>query len=427
MAYFDQLGQVVTVLGTQWGDEGKGKLTDILAEKYNVIARATGGSNAGHTIKVDGQKYVFHLLPSGVLYPKNICVIGNGCVIHFPTLLKELENLAKYNMNVTGRLFVSDQAHIVFDYHQEIDGQQEEQKGGAQVGTTKRGIGPAYTDKMSRIGIRVGDLLFPDQFTAKLKANIAHHRRMYNLDVDFETEAKFYLEELLPQLKPFITDTVGLLETYYKEGRKILLEGANGTHLDIDHGTYPYVTSSSPTIGGICTGTGIGAHYLNDIVGIVKAYTTRVGAGPFVTELEDETGEKIREIGGEFGSTTGRPRRCGWLDLVILRRTIWLNSLTEINLTKLDVLSGLENLNIAVAYDYRGTKLLEPPSDLDILAECKPVYKVMPGFSEDITKCRTFEELPEAARNYVQFIQDELGIPAKTIGVGQGRDEMVWV
>jgi len=193
MAYFDQLGQVVTVLGTQWGDEGKGKLTDILAEKYNVIARATGGSNAGHTIKVDGQKYVFHLLPSGVLYPKNICVIGNGCVIHFPTLLKELENLAKYNMNVTGRLFVSDQAHIVFDYHQEIDGQQEEQKGGAQVGTTKRGIGPAYTDKMSRIGIRVGDLLFPDRFTAKLKANIAHHRRMYNLDVDFETEAKLYI------------------------------------------------------------------------------------------------------------------------------------------------------------------------------------------------------------------------------------------
>lgn len=427
MNYLASLGQVAVVLGAQWGDEGKGKLTDILAEKYKIIVRATGGANAGHTIKVGEQKYVFHLLPSGILYPDTKCVIGNGCVVHFPTLLKELETLKGYNIDVAGRLFVSDQAHIVFDYHQEIDALQEEEKGAQSVGTTKRGIGPCYADKIARMGIRVADLKDEVLFREKLQNNLAYHKRMYQLDFDVENEVRKYRDEILPQIESFITDTVAFLEKAYKDGEFILAEGANGTHLDVDHGTYPYVTSSNPTIGGICTGTGLGAKSFSDIIGIVKAYTTRVGKGPFITELDDELGESIRQKGGEFGSTTGRPRRCGWLDLVILRRSIWLNSLTEINLTKLDVLSGIPELKIAVAYEYNGEKLQYPPSDPKILAECRPVYQAFPGFEGDLMSARTLTDLPENAQKYISFIQDYLGVPIKSIGVGQRRDEMVWV
>jgi adenylosuccinate synthase len=427
MSYVSQLGQTVVVLGAQWGDEGKGKLTDVIAQEYKVIVRATGGANAGHTIKVGDKKFVFHLMPSGILYPDNVCIIGNGCVVHLPTLLEEIAKLKEEGIDVTGRLFISSQAHVVFDYHKEIDGQQEALKGAKKVGTTKRGIGPCYADKINRIGVRVGDLLNENLFRQKLKGNLEWHQKLYDLSqFDAEELVAKYLGEIKPQVADFIDDTVLRLANYYHNGDKILFEGANGAHLDIDHGTYPFVTSSNPTLGGIATGTGIGPRYLNDVVGVVKAYTTRVGSGPFMTELENEIGERIREAGGEFGSTTGRPRRCGWLDLVIMWRTVFLNSLTELNITKLDVLSGLEELKVCVGYKYGDQVFKAPPAEMQVLAACEPIYETLSGWEEDISGCREFSDLPEAAQKYVQFIEDFLMTPIKTIGVGPRRDQMIY-
>jgi adenylosuccinate synthase len=428
MDYVKSLGRVVAIVGSQWGDEGKGKLTDILAENFAVIVRSTGGSNAGHTIKVGEQKFVFHLLPSGILHKTAVCLISNGCVVHLPTLLKEIEKLNAADISVEGRLFLSDRAHLVFDFHQEIDALQEEAKGANKVGTTKKGIGPAYTDKVARVGIRVGDLLDTERFAELFRRNVEMHRRFYAINVDVEAELKLYLEELLPKFKAMITDTTAMLKKYYDAGKNVLLEGANATHLDVDHGTYPFVTSSNPVLGGMATGCGMSPRLITDAIGIVKAYTSRVGEGPFLTELHDELGEQIRERGMEYGSTTGRPRRCGWLDLNLVRASIWLNSLTELNLTKLDVLTGIPELNVAVDYidEATGQVYEIPPADLSLLAKLKPRYQTFPGWTEDLNTARSLAELPENARNYVNFIAEKLGVPVRTIGVGQRRDEMIY-
>jgi len=424
-SYLASLSNGVAVLGAQWGDEGKGKLVDVIAGEYKLIARATGGANAGHTIVVDGVKHVFHLMPSGILYPENTCVIGNGCVVHLQTLLEEIQKLAESGVSVIGRLKISERAHIVFDFHKEIDAWQEDSKGESKVGTTKRGIGPTYSDKMSRIGIRIGDLANKDILTRKLKSLAIRNKRAYKIEIDIQALVAEYLS-LFDSLSEYICDTRQFLWDAQSKGEKILFEGANGSFLDIDHGTYPFVTSSNPTSGGLITGTGVSPQSLNNIIAIVKAYTTRVGAGPFPTELHDELGEQIRKQGSEFGSTTGRPRRCGWLDCVILEAGMRMNGFTEINLTKLDVLSGLQTLKIAIGYSLEAKPLKYLPlleSDFD---NVKVEYVELPGFSEDITKCRKFEDLPLAARNYVLKIEELLGVPVKSIGVGPERDQMIY-
>lgn len=423
--YISSLGKGVVVLGSQWGDEGKGKLVDIIAKDYSVIARATGGANAGHTIVVDGEKHVFHLMPSGILYPENKCIIGNGCVIHLQTLLDEIVRLNDTGVDVEGRLFVSERAHVVFDFHKEIDGWQESQKGDKKVGTTKRGIGPCYSDKMSRIGIRIADLADESVLRSKLEVLRERNSRCFDIDINIDELVRDYTD-LYSQLQAYVTDTRQLLWTYAEQGRKILFEGANGSFLDVDHGTYPYVTSSSPTVGGILTGTGANYSDLTDVIAIVKAYTTRVGAGPFPTELHNDLGEHIRKQGHEFGSTTGRPRRCGWFDSVILKAGMKLNGFTEINLTKLDVLQGLDTIKIANKYildDKEITYLPLHEADFD---RVEVEYIEMPGFTEDITGIRTFEDLPEEAQNYVLKIEEILGVPVKSIGVGPGRDQMIF-
>jgi len=423
--YLAKLGKGVVVLGSQWGDEGKGKLVDVIAKNYKTIARATGGANAGHTIVVDGKKHVFHLMPSGILYPENSCVIGNGCVIHLQTLLEEIENLNVAKINVTGRLFVSERAHVVFDFHKEIDGWQENSKGDSKVGTTKRGIGPCYADKINRIGVRIADLASREILTKKLQVLAERNMRCFKMETNVDALVEEYLA-LFEKLNDYITDTRQLLWDKQAEGEKILFEGANGSFLDIDHGTYPFVTSSSPTIGGMVTGTGVSYSSFSDVIAIVKAYTTRVGAGPFPTELEDDLGDKIREQGHEFGSTTGRPRRCGWLDCVILKAGMQMNGFTEINLTKLDVLQGLDVLKIAVKYTLDGRELKYLPvleCDFDRI---EVQYIEMPGFSEDITACESFEDLPENAQNYILKIEELLNVPVRSIGVGAERNQMIY-
>lgn len=423
--YLASLGKGVVVLGSQWGDEGKGKLVDVIAKNYKVIARATGGANAGHTIVVDGVKHVFHLMPSGILYPENKCIIGNGCVIHIQTLFDEIKKLNETGINVEGRLFVSERAHVVFDFHKDIDGWQEESKGDKKVGTTKRGIGPCYTDKMSRIGIRIADMGIESVLRSKLEILAERNKRCFDIEIDVDALVAEYTS-LFDALRPYVTDTRQMLWDLIESGEKVLYEGANGSFLDVDHGTYPFVTSSSPTIGGIITGTGCNASGLTNVIAIVKAYTTRVGAGPFPTELLDDLGDHIREQGHEFGSTTGRPRRCGWFDAVILKAGIKLNGFTEINLTKLDVLQGLDTIKIANKYVLDGAEIKYLPMQEDDFDRVEVEYVEMPGFEEDITSARSFEELPQAAQSYVLKIEELLGVPVRSIGVGPGRDQMIF-
>lgn len=413
------------VVGGQWGDEGKGKLVDVLAEKYDVIVRATGGANAGHTIYVGDKKIVFHLVPSGMFHKRKICVMGNGMVIHMPTLIEEMETLKKSGVSCKGRLLLSDRSHLVFEYHKIIDRLQEEMKGGKKVGTTGRGIGPAYADKTSRIGIRAGELLDFAAFSEHYRQNLNMLKKMYGFDHDGEAELK-QIKKILPYILPLITDTASFLErAVIVEHKKILLEGANAILLDIDHGTYPFVTSSNASIGGIISGSGIPPSILSSSIGVMKAYVTRVGSGPFPTELNDETGNRIREIGGEFGSTTGRPRRCGWFDITAARYGIWLNGFTAINLTKLDVLNSLPRLKIGIAYKYNGKKIRAFPSDLRVLESCAVEYRELPGWQEDISAAKTFRDLPKNAQNYVKTIEELIGCPIKFIGTGKGRDALL--
>lgn len=431
--YLKNLGQIVTVLGSQWGDEGKGKLIDIISEEYEVIARAAGGANAGHTIYINDsenpgkkKKFVFHLIPSGIFNENTICVIGNGVSLHLPTLMEEIALLNENGITTHERILISDRSHLLFEYHKIIDELQEEMKGKKKVGTTKRGIGPCYTDKVRRNGIRAYDLLNFEKFKEKYHDNITMLKKMYgNFKYDEASELT-ELEAILEKIKPAIIDSAYFLNKEYSSGKKILIEGANGALLDIDHGTYPYVTSSNSTIGGIITGTGIGATKLDNVIGIMKAYTTRVGAGPFPTELENALGEQIREKGGEFGATTGRPRRCGWYDAVVGRYSVMINGLTEINLTKLDVLSGIETLKIATQYKYNGEYIKSFPAGLDILEEIEIEYIDMPGWKEDISSVSDYNELPENAKKYIEKIEELIDCKITSIGVGVNREDMIF-
>lgn len=426
-----KFGNVCAIVGGQWGDEGKGKLVDILAEKYDMIVRSTGGANAGHTVYVkdatgEYKKYIFHLIPSGVLYPGSINIIGNGCVVHIPTLLDEVKVLKENGIDCNGRVFISDRAHLIFEYHKTVDGLQDEAKGKNKLGTTRRGIGPAYTDKISRVGVRIHELLSFERFEEHLRENVANLQKMYDVNFDFDKELAYY-REILPIIKPYIADTAMMANQAIASGKKILMEGANATLLDVDHGTYPYVTSSNASIGGIISGSGIGATKITSIIGIMKAYSTRVGSGPFPTELENEIGEKLRTKGGEFGSTTGRPRRCGWFDAVAARYSVIINGMTCINLTKLDVLDEMESLKIATAYNYKGQKLASFPASPDILSEVEIEYIELPGWKTSIKNAKSFKELPPNAQAYVQKIEELLGCPVNFIGNGVGRDEMIFI
>ncbi|KAI7822083.1 Adenylosuccinate synthetase [Kickxella alabastrina] len=417
--------KVSVVLGTQWGDEGKGKLVDILAQNIDVCVRCQGGNNAGHTIVVDGVKYAFHMLPSGLVNMDCISIVGSGVVVHLPSFFEELEELEAEGLDCDKRLFISDRCHLVFDFHQIVDGMKEGELGRGSIGTTKKGIGPAYSSKASRSGIRVHHLYHFDEFERRFRTIVAaRHRRYGDFEYDVEAELQRY-RQLAERLRPFVIDSVDFLHLKLKEGKRILVEGANALMLDIDFGTYPYVTSSNTGIGGVCTGLGLPPTKIGKVIGVAKAYTTRVGGGPFPSELTDAVGQKLRDIGAEYGVTTGRPRRCGWLDLVVLRYSNMINGYTTLNLTKLDVLDTFDEIKVAVSYTINGKEITSFPADLDDLAMATVNYITLPGWNQSISKCHTFEELPENCQKYVRFIEKDLGIPIEWIGVGAGREEMI--
>ena len=420
----------IVVVGTQWGDEGKGKVVDLLTAKVDLVVRFQGGNNAGHTLVVDGKQFIFHIIPSGILYEDKKCLIGNGLVVDPEVLLEEIENLKKTGILIgPERLSLSEKAHIIMPYHKAIDLAREAAKGKAKLGTTGRGIGPCYEDKISRSGVRAVDLTEPEILEEKVRENLKEKNFLLEKFLGAEPlEPQPILDSYLAmgeKLAPFITDVSVELEQALKAQKGILFEGAQGTHLDIDHGTYPYVTSSNPVAGTACSGAGIGPKQLHHVVGIVKAYTTRVGAGPFVTELEDETGDYIQEQGKEFGATTGRRRRCGWLDLVVVRDSVRLNGLDSLAITKLDVLTGLKSLKICVGYEIDGERVDSRPASLKRMAACKPLYEELPGWQDNISGAREVDQLPEEARAYIKAIENITEIPASIISVGPGREETI--
>jgi adenylosuccinate synthase len=417
--------QVCAVLGAQWGDEGKGKLVDVLAKRYDIVGRFNGGANAGHTLVVDGKKFAFHLLPCGMLYPGKINIIGNGVVLHLPTMLAELKKLADAGIDYRGRLLISDRAQLLFEAHKILDGRQEDALGGANIGTTRKGIGPCYSSKATRIGVRVGDLANWDVFKKRHEHLIVSLQQQVKFDYDLREE-QTRMKQYYEQIKDMIVDSVSYLNNALKKGKTVLAEGANAALLDIDFGTYPFVTSSPTTAGGICTGLGIPPTKIDSVIGVVKAYTTRVGSGPFPSELIDATGEKLRAIGHELGTTTGRPRRCGWLDIPVLQYSHALNNYQSLNVTKLDVLSDFPELKIGVSYKLDGKRLAPGlmPSTLAQLEKVQIEYETMPGWKSDISKCRTFEELPAAAKAYLRRIEELVGVPVSWVGVGAGRNDM---
>lgn len=422
-------GKVEVVIGAQWGDEGKGRIVDALADRVEVVVRYQGGANAGHTVIAEGEKHVFHLLPSGMLYPGKTCVIGNGVVVDPDQFLQEILELRERRKD-KARLIISESAHVVMPYHKIIDEAEEKRRSkGRKIGTTKRGIGPCYADKVNRIGIRVGDLLAPDLLREKLMENLEIKNllltRIFNeAPISFEGQ----MEKALSwgqQMSPYIGDGAAIVNDALDKGRGVLFEGAQGTLLDIDHGTYPFVTSSSAAAGGACIGSGVGPTRIDRVLGVAKAYCTRVGEGPFPTEDLGPIGNRLREAGGEYGATTGRPRRCGWLDMVALRYAVRVNGLGAIALTKLDVLTGLERLKVCTAYELGGKKHDILPSRLPDLGEVILHYEELPGWNEDISGCRQIADLPEAARAYVRFIEDRCKIPVVLIGVGSGREQTI--
>ncbi|MCD6295255.1 MAG: adenylosuccinate synthase [Deltaproteobacteria bacterium] len=422
----------IVVVGTQWGDEGKGKVVDLLTAGVEFVVRFQGGNNAGHTLEVDDRQFIFHIIPSGILYENKKCLIGNGLVVDPEVLLGEMEGLKKAGITVgPGRLSLSEKAHMIMPYHKALDLARETAKGKDKIGTTGRGIGPCYEDKVTRTGVRAIDLTEPDVLEEKIRTNLKEKNFLLEKFLGASPlEAQPILDHYLTmgqKLTPFITDVSVELDQAVKAGKAILFEGAQGTHLDIDHGTYPFVTSSNPVAGAACAGSGIGPKQIHHVVGIVKAYTTRVGAGPFMTELEDEIGDFIQEKGKEFGATTGRRRRCGWLDLVVVGDSVRLNGLDSMAITKLDVLSGLETLKICVAYEIDGQMVHQRPASLGKTALCKPVYKKMPGWKEDITGARENSDLPTAALDYLSAIEDITGVPISIISVGPGRNDTIVV
>ncbi len=416
----------VVVVGTQWGDEGKGKITDFLSQDAEVIARYQGGDNAGHTIVIDGKKFKLHLIPSGIFFPEKISVIGNGVVINPKSLVTELDYLHQEGVK-TDSLRISDRAHVILPYHIKLDQLQEAAKGDNKIGTTNKGIGPAYMDKAARVGIRIADLLDKDIFAQRLKANLAEKNRLFEKMYECQPLGFDEIFEEYYQygqtIKDYVTDTSVILNDALDAGKRVLFEGAQGVMLDIDQGTYPFVTSSNPVAGGVTIGSGVGPSKINKVVGVCKAYTSRVGDGPFPTELNDETGNRIREVGHEYGTTTGRPRRVGWFDSVVMRHSRRVSGITNLSLNSIDVLSGLPTVKICVAYDLDGKRIDHYPASLEQLKRCQPIYEELPGWEEDITGCRSLDELPEAARNYVRRVGELVGVRISTFSVGPDRDQ----
>lgn len=416
------------VLGTQWGDEGKGKIVDYLAQKADVVIRSQGGNNAGHTVVADGQSFALRLLPSGILFSEKTCIIGNGVVVNPEVLLEEIDGMVKKGVTIS-KLEVSTRAHVIMPYHIRIDEEDEKLRGDDKIGTTKNGIGPCYADKINRVGIRIGDLMDRDVFYQKLKTNLELKNRLfatyYNCEgFDFEEIFTKYMA-LAERIRPYVKDTEYSANQYIKEGKKVLFEGAQATMLDLDHGTYPFVTSSNPTAGGACVGSGVGPRMMSNIIGVVKAYTTRVGAGPFPAEQSNKIGEYLRETGHEFGTVTGRSRRCGWFDSVVVRYAAMLNSLDYLAITRLDILDGLDTINICKGYMYKGIELKEYPESLNILQDVEPVYEELPGWKTDISGCKSYDELPENARYYVERISQLVGVPLGIVSVGPDRSQTI--
>jgi len=418
------------IVGTQFGDEGKGKLVDYLSDKYDIVVRYQGGANAGHTICFDNKSVVLHLIPSGIFHEGCVCVIGNGVVIDPVALLEEIKKVEELGYDVKGRLFISHNAHLIMPYHKRLDSLHEDAQGEQKIGTTGRGIGPSYEDKFARKGIRVVDLLSPDVLQEKLRENLAAKNKLFR---NIYEKEEFDVEELVRDysefdkiIDPYVTNTQLYLSRQLKAGKTVLLEGAQGCLLDVDHGTYPYVTSSNPTSGGACTGSGIAPNYVGKVIGVVKAYMTRVGNGAFPSELFDETGESLCRIGHEFGATTGRKRRCGWIDLVALRYSLTVNGVTEIALTKLDVLDTFEEVKVCTSYMLDGKEIHDFPTDHPTLSRVTPVYKTLKGWMSSNAQARTLDDMRPEARSFVTFLEDELQVPVTFVSVGPGREETVY-
>lgn len=418
--------KVDVVLGTFYGDEGKGKIIDYLGSNADIAVRCSGGNNAGHTIEVDGIKFAFHLIPSGILNKGTIAVIGNGVVVDPKVLIEEMENLKEHGYSADN-LRISDKAHIILPYHVEMDKLLEENRGSNKIGTTARGIGPAYCDKYERCGIRAEDLI-SDRFEELLTININNKNKIFEMygheTVDLEKTLADY-KEYAKILKPYITDTVTLIHNALDEGKKVICEGAQATLLDIDFGSYPFVTSSNPSIGGFCTGSGVGARDIGEVYGVLKAYSSRVGAGPYVTEQNNEIGDTIRELGHEYGTTTKRPRRCGWLDLVALKYAVRLNGITGLAVNHVDTIGKLDNIKLCVAYNCNGKETTDFSTNVDFLNNSYAVYEDFDGNFGDISNCKSFEELPDNAKKYLRRIEEFTGVPVKFIGTGAGREDMI--
>ena len=416
----------LAVLGAQWGDEGKGKIVDLLTPHFSLVARYQGGHNAGHTVYVNGSKFILRLIPSGILHPGVTCVIGNGVVIDPQALFAEVDELQKNGIEVDGRLLVSDKAHLILPYHRDLDLLSEARRGERKIGTTSRGIGPAYEDKIARRGIRVCDLADAKGLEQNVRDNVTARNRLVQ---DTTMDWKPVLDQLLKhaeRMRPMVRDVSVLVNAEMRAGKSMLFEGAQGTLLDIDHGTYPYVTSSNASIGGVCTGLGVPPRAVGTVIGVVKAYTTRVGEGPFPTELSGEMGNRLRESGSEYGAVTGRPRRCGWYDAVAARYAARINGLDALALTKLDVLDGVSEIAICTAYESNGKRLTDFPPDPRLLGQCTPVYETMPGWTAPTRGARTFEALPDAAKRYIAKLEEVSGVRAAIISTGSERDDTIF-
>ncbi|HET6370579.1 MAG TPA: adenylosuccinate synthase [Nitrospiria bacterium] len=419
----------IVVVGTQWGDEGKGKIVDLLSERADVVVRFQGGHNAGHTVVIGDEVIVVHLLPTGILHPGKICIIGNGVVVDPAALIEETESLTARGINVSNRIHVSEAAHLIMPYHKAIEKESEKMKGTRKIGTTGRGIGPTYADKMARIGIRVADLLHPTVFREKLAANLVEMNyfleKLYKVrGFDLEKVYEEYMGHA-QKIRDLITNTPILINRLLDEGKKVLFEGAQGTHLDVDHGTYPYVTSSNSSAGGACTGTGVGPTRIRAVLGVAKAYTTRVGSGPFPTELKDKMGEVLRDRGKEFGATTGRPRRCGWFDAVSVRFAAKINGLTGMAITKLDILDGLDEVKVCTGYRHGGKVYDEMPGQTRILEECEPIYETLSGWKEPTTGITSYAKLPASARDYLDRLSDLTGCTVHLVSTSSRRGDTI--
>ncbi len=418
----------VVLIGAQWGDEGKGKITDFLAKKADIVVRFQGGNNAGHTVVVDNEEFKLHLIPSGILYPDKLCIIGNGVVVDPAVLAKEMQSLKDRGV-ATAKLLIDNRAHVIMPYHRLLDEAEEERKGADKIGTTKRGIGPAYTDKSSRVGLRVIDVIDEEDFPVKLKNNLHNKNELFEkyyhkTPLDYQEMYQEY-SNYAQMLRDYAADCHEIINDAIEQGQNILFEGAQGTLLDLDFGTYPYVTSSHPVAAGACLGAGVGPTKIDKVIGVVKSYTTRVGEGPFPTELHDQLGELIRKQGHEFGTTTGRPRRCGWFDAVIARYSARINGLNYFALTKLDVLTGLPEVKICTGYNLNGEIIKTFPASLKTLAKCEPIYETLPGWQEDISNAKTVADLPKNAQNYIQRITELTKVPIALISVGPKRSQTI--